>query len=131
MLVEITFDSGRAIETLTLDVEDKEANFIVETLKTMKEFENRYYSEVVDITYREEDGGREVHTQVFPLLPFFAQGEKMLWSSTKVANKFAMENNVELLQAVTNFRALEYNFNTTLIRTLQLQSCSPSWTKSQ
>lgn len=107
LMLEITFDDGSQIRTIKLDVSDKQVNEILGKINGLRDLENRYWT-VIDFTYVEN--GRDVPTALFPTSPFLAAGEKILWYATKTGGVFS--KHIEWMQVLTDFRMLEYDFQT-------------------
>jgi ribosomal protein L40E len=107
LVLEITFDDGSQIRTIRLDVPDKQVNEILGKINGLRDLENRYWT-VINFTHVEN--GSDVPTTLFPTSPFLAVGEKILWHVAKTGGVFS--KHIEWIQVLTNFRMLEYNFQT-------------------
>jgi ribosomal protein L40E len=107
LMLEITFDDGSQIRTIKLDVSDKQVNEILSKINNLRDLENRYWT-VINFTY--VDDGRDVPITLFPTSPFLAAGEKILWHVAKTGGVFSKY--MEWIQVLTNFRMLEYDFQT-------------------
>jgi hypothetical protein len=92
---------------IKLDISDKQVNEILSKVNGARDLESRYWTEI-NFTYNEN--GKDIHTQLFPTSPFLAAGEKVLWRVGKTSGVFS--KHAEWIQALTNFRVLEYNFQT-------------------
>ncbi len=106
MLLEMEFyDSQGNQDSMAFKVLDVHIQEILDQVKASKSVEEEYW-DTVDLQYILD--GRTKTTQLYYKAPFLSDGEELLWINTKVegiANK-----RIRWLEALTNFRAVYYDF---------------------
>ncbi len=104
LLLEIEFkDSQGNKKSIAFNVSDK---YIEEVLvKTLKPMEQKYW-DAVDLRYNL--GGTIKTTQLYYKTPFLSDEEELLWINTKMEG--IINKHLRWLEALTNFRALYYDF---------------------
>lgn len=99
---------GRPLVSMTLDVEDDKAGAIVDQLASLRKLElEGTYFRYLNLEYR-ADGSSWAPTVVFYATPFLAPGERVIWSEYGTEGLFSRR--YKWLKAVTNFRAIYYDF---------------------
>jgi hypothetical protein len=95
--------------SLTIDVvDDGEADEIVQEINTLKDIEADYF-QASKFEYREGED-RWVRSRFYVRTPFLAQGEKVLWKEEDMEG--FISKRYKWVKAVTNIRALYYEFDT-------------------
>lgn len=95
--------------SMTLDIlDDGKVDEIVDQLTALRKLElsGRYF-EYLAFEYRDA-GGNWAPTQIFLTAPFLALGETVIWMERKMDG--IISKRCKWLKAVTNFRAIYYNF---------------------
>lgn len=111
LLLEIVFkDSSGEPKKLLIDIEDKYANEIIKIINENKNFNFDDYLKFLEIPY--ERGGEIKYTTLYPKTPNLAKDEELIW--THVDTKGVFNIHASWLDAVTNFRIFQYNFDTHL-----------------
>jgi hypothetical protein len=104
VLLEIEFkDSQGDKKSMVINVFDRHIEDLL--VKTLKPMEQKYW-DVVELEY--DLGGITKTTQLCYKTPFLSDGEELLWINSMVegiANK-----HIRWLEALTNFRAIYYDF---------------------
>jgi hypothetical protein len=92
---------------MKLDFRDDHAKEIVKTLNNLKELNISSYLQKYAIAYRSQY--RQIRiVEIYPMTPFLAPDEQLAWYNMKTSGTFTKK--VDWVQALTNFRVLEYNF---------------------
>jgi hypothetical protein len=106
MLLEMQFyDSHENQNSIAFNVLDVYVQEILGQVKACKSVEEEYW-DTVDLQYILD--GKTKTTQLYYKTPFLSEGEELLWINTKIegiANK-----RIRWLEALTNFRAIYYDF---------------------
>ncbi|MFQ5940909.1 MAG: hypothetical protein ACE5KA_04335 [Nitrososphaerales archaeon] len=104
LLLNIEFkDSQGNKKSIAFNIQDK---YIEEILvKTLKPMEQKYW-DTVDLEYNLD--GEAKTTQLYYKTPFLSEGEELLWINTKTEG--IVNKHLRWLEALTNFRALYYDF---------------------
>jgi len=106
MLLEMEFyDSQGGQNSMGFNVLDVHVQEILDQVKTCKAVEQEYW-DTVDLQYIVD--GKTNTTQLYYKAPFLSESEELLWINAKVegiANK-----RIRWLEALTNFRAVYYDF---------------------
>lgn len=106
MLLEIEFyDSQNNKSSISFNVEDVYAQQILEQLKMLQKAEQEYW-DPIDLQY-DLDGVPKT-TKLYYRVPFLSEGEELLWINTK--NEGTVNKHIRWLEALTNFRAIYYDF---------------------
>ena len=104
--IVLSYGDG-ASHSLTIDVDDGKAGEIVQEINTLKDIEAEYFK-ASEFEYRE--GDRWVRSRFYVQTPFLAQGEQVLWKEEDMAG--FISKRYKWVKAVTNIRALYYEFDT-------------------
>lgn len=103
LLIEIEFKSDN-VQSLAFNVED---NYIESILtKTLKPQEAEYW-DTVELQYIMD--GNVVNTKLYYTPPFLSDGEELLWANVKTEG--INYKHLRWLEALTNFRAIYYDFD--------------------
>ena len=104
LLLEIQFkDNQGSKKSMAFNVHDK---YVEEVLvKTLKPMEQNYW-DAVDLEYNLD--GIPKTTQLYYKAPFLSDDEALLWINTKTAG--IVNKHLRWLEALTNFRAIYYDF---------------------
>lgn len=111
LIVEIQYISiqDRKPNVLRIDVEDKYADEIVKEIRLLKQLESdSTYWIHRSLIFSNQDG-QEIKVDIYPLTPFLAKGEEIVWQSLKSDLK-TDEGIVLWIDVVTNFRVFQYGF---------------------
>lgn len=105
LLLEIEFKDGQGNKrSMAFNIRDK---YIEEVLvKTLKPMEQKYW-DTVDLEYNL--GGMIKTMQLYYKTPFLSDGEELLWINTKTEG--IVNKHLRWLEALTNFRAIYYDFD--------------------
>ena len=105
--IDIKFlDENENTQSMMLNVEDRYVNVICKKIDELKRVDNPRYWLRRDIPYKL--GESTITVIIFPQTPFLAENEVVLWSNKKL-NEITNKTIVKL-QALTNFRIFEYEF---------------------
>lgn len=104
LLIEIEFkDSHGVRQVVAFNVED---NYIEGILtKTLKPMEQEYW-DTIDLQY--DLDGTQKTTNLYYRCPFLSDGEELLWMNVKTEG--INNKHLRWLEALTNFRAIYYDF---------------------
>jgi len=104
--IEIEFyDNAGNKNTISFNIKDVFVQQILDQVKALQKAEQEYW-DTIDLQYILDEEPRI--TKLYYRAPFLSEGEELLWINTKiegVANK-----RIKWLEALTNFRALYYDF---------------------
>ena len=104
LLLEIEFkDSQGDKKSIEFNVHDKNVEMIL--VKTLKSMEQKYW-DTVELEYNLD--GITKTTQLYYKTPFLSDGEELLWINTKTEG--IVNKHLRWLEALTNFRAIYYDF---------------------
>lgn len=105
LLLEIEFkDSHGNKQSIAFNVQDKHIEEIL--VKTLKPMEQNYW-DTVDLEYNL--AGIPKTTQLYYKTPFLSDDEELLWINTKTEG--IIGKHLKWLEALTNFRAIYYDFD--------------------
>jgi len=106
VLLEIEFyDSTDNKSSISFNIKDVYVQQILDQVKTLQKVEQEYW-DTADLQYILD--GMPKTTKLYYRAPFLSEGEELLWINTKIegtANK-----HMRWLEALTNFRAIYYDF---------------------
>jgi len=105
LLLEIEFkdDQGNR-KSIAFNVRDKYIEQVL--VKTLKPMEQKYW-DTVDLEYNLDDMIKTI--QLYYKTPFLSDGEELLWINTKTEG--IVNKHLRWLEALTNFRAIYYDFD--------------------
>ena len=104
LLLEIQFkDNQGSNKSMVFNVHDKYVEEVLVT--TLKPMEQKYW-DVVGLEYNLD--GISKTTQLYYKTPFLSGDEELLWINTKTAG--IVNKHLKWLEALTNFRAIYYDF---------------------
>ena len=109
-LLELVLNHNSERREILINVEDKHISKILESINYNRKFDYNEYLKTLEIQY--ESGGLIENTTVYPNTPFIAVGENILWSN--VQTKGTLNRRVVWLEALTNFRIFQYNYESHL-----------------
>jgi len=118
-LLGLTLTDGHAELEIIVNVEDKEADTILKDLEVLRNFDIVNYWQPFRLPY-ENDDGNIVYTEIFPKTPYLAENEVLLWY--RVETKGAIHRHIFWIEAITNFRVFQYNFENHLANYIILTS---------
>jgi len=106
ILLEIEFyDSASNKNSISFNVKDIYVQQILDQVKALQKAEQEYW-DAIDLQYYLD--GIPKTTKVYYRGPFLSEGEELLWINTKIEG--AINKHIMWLEALTNFRALYYDF---------------------
>ena len=103
-LLGMTLTDGSEI---IINVEDKEAETIQKDLEVLRNTDIVNYWRSIKLPY-ENDNGSISNVEILPSTPFIAKNEVLLWYRTET--KGLVHKNVTWIDAITNYRVFQYNF---------------------
>ena len=118
-LLGITITDGHTELEIVLNVEDKEADIIFKDIEALRNIDIVNYWEPFRLPY-ENDDGSILYTEIFPKTPFLAENEVLLWY--RIETKGVIHKNISWIEAITNFRVFQYNFDSHLANYIILTS---------
>ena len=110
-LLEIILNFNGESKEILLNVEDKQIPKILESINHNRNFDYNQYLGTLSIPY-EGSGGSIEYATVYVKTPLIAIGENILWSNLITEGTF--NRKIVWLQALTNFRVFEYNYDSHL-----------------
>ena len=105
-LLEFALNHNTERKEILLNVDDKQIPKILQSINYNRNFDYNKYLQTLEIPY--ETGGIIENTIVYPQTPFIAIGENILWSNLQT--KGTLNRKIVWLEAITNFRILQYNY---------------------
>lgn len=99
-------DPPEAVQYIEFNPPDKYIETIIENIKSLQSLNTEKYMESKDIVYN--IGDSKITNKIFPRTPLLGKDESILWIR-KQLNDITNEN-IVILQALTNFRIFEYDF---------------------
>lgn len=118
-LLGITLTDGHGELEIILNVEDKEADIILKDIEAIRNIDTANYWEPFKLPYENNDGSI-VYVEIFPKTPYLAENEVLLWFRTET--KGVLHRNLIWIEAITNFRVFQYNFENHLANYIILTS---------
>jgi len=103
-LLGLTLRDGNEI---IINVEDKEAENIQKDLEVLRNTDTVNYWRSINLPY-ENDSGAITNIEILPNTPFIARNEILLWYRTET--KGLVHKNITWIDAITNYRIFQYNF---------------------
>jgi hypothetical protein len=103
-LLGVTLRDGSEI---FINVKDKEAETILKDLQVLKTMDTVNYWRSIKLPY-ENDNGTITNIEILPGTPFIARNEVLLWY--RIETKGLVHKNVTWIDAITNYRIFQYNF---------------------
>lgn len=101
--LEIEFKDNQGSKSVAFSVQDKHIEEML--VKTLTPMEKKYW-DTVELEYNL--GGVSKTTQLYYKAPFLSEGEELLWINTKTEG--ILNKHLRWLEALTNFRAIYYDF---------------------
>jgi len=111
VLLQIMINFNGESKEILLNVEDKQIQKILESINQNRTFDYNQYLGTLSIPYESNEGSIEYAT-VYVKTPLIAIGENILWSNLITQGTF--NRKIVWLQALTNFRIFEYNYDSHL-----------------
>jgi len=106
ILLEIEFyDSGGNKNSVSFNVKDIYVQQIIDQVKAFQKAEQEYW-DAIDLQYSLD--GTLKTTKLYYRGPFLSEGEELLWINTKIEG--TVNKHIRWLEALTNFRAIYYDF---------------------
>lgn len=118
-LLGLTLTDGRAELEIIVNVEDKEADIILKDIEAIRNIDTANYWEPFKLPYENNDGSI-IYAEIFPKTPYLAENEVLLWFRTET--KGVLHRNLIWIEAITNFRVFQYNFENHLANYIILTS---------
>jgi len=106
-LLGITLTDGHNEYEVILNIEDKEADTILKDLEVLRNFDIANYWQAFRLPY-ESNEGSIVDLEIFPNTPYLAENEVLLWY--RIDTKGVIHRNITWIEAITNYRVFQYNF---------------------
>ena len=110
-LLEIILNFNGESKTILVNVEDKQIPQILESINHNKNFDYNQYLGTLSIPYENNVGSIEYST-IYVKTPLIAIGENILCSN--LITKGTFNRKIVWLEALTNFRVFEYNYDSHL-----------------
>ncbi len=103
--VEIKYGDKLGGGSITVDIEDKKVNEFIQVVQNLSQISKDYWSTAECIHNHQN---KPAVSKVFYKAPFLAENEEILWMRT--FDEGIINRHVKVLYALTNFRAIEYDF---------------------
>jgi Double zinc ribbon len=117
-LLELTVEVDKTLRLL-VSVQDKFAQEIIDKIQKLRQLENSNFWTKSNLTYS-TDNGQKKTVEIFPLVPFLADDEEIIWYNMETGKGESNNKTVKLLQAITKFRIFEHNYYTTMSKMMLL-----------
>ncbi len=105
--VEIKYGDQTGGGSITVDIEDKKVNEFIQIVQNLSQISKGYWSTAECI---HNHRNKPAVSKVFYKAPFLAENEEVLWMRTM--DEGIINRHVRMLFALTNFRAIQYDFKT-------------------
>ncbi len=108
LMVKIVFNTDNLDYWIIIDLEEKYIQEFLDNIKLIKqkEFDDVYW------TYRlltlQNDDGQIKTVDIYPLTPFLAEGEEIIWHNMKTEG--IVHKKVIWIEVLTNYRVLQYDY---------------------
>ncbi len=103
--VEIKYGDQLGGGSITVDIEDKKVKEFIQMVQNLSQISKDYWSTAECIHNHQN---KPAVSKVFYKAPFLAENEDVLWMRT--LDEGIINRHVKVLFALTNFRAIEYDF---------------------
>jgi len=110
-LLELTVERDRTF-TLIFSTDGKYMQEIIDKIQRLRQILNGNLWTKSNITYT-ADNDQKKTVEIFPFVPFFAEDEEIIWYNLQTGKGDSNNKIARRLQAITRFRVLEYNYETT------------------
>jgi len=105
-ILEFSLNYNSERKEMLVNVEDKYISHILEFINFNRKFDYSRYLGTFETHY--ESNGLIETTTIYPKTPIIAYGENILWSN--IQTKGTLNRKAVWLEALTNFRIFEYNY---------------------
>jgi hypothetical protein len=92
---------------------------IIDKIQKLRQILNGNLWTKSNITYT-ADNDQKKTVEIFPFVPFFAEDEEIIWYNLQTGKGDSNNKIARRLQAITSFRVLEYNYETTASKMMLL-----------